>query len=168
MQASKRAPGQSPTRDTGERGFALVEILVAISILTIGILGLGSAATVQTGGIAQNISSGQDAVGRGYYVSAAIMLAKDRMEQAKHLQYTVGPPLTDQLGNSATSAPTLLPDEAPVSQLQGFNRQVRVQNYPSGTPPPKTVTVTVTFQRPTIAGAVTENVTLSTVIVARP
>src|SRR5207245_10974482 len=68
-------------------GFALVEILVAMSIISIGLLGLAGAMTVQSGGLSSSIAMGQGAVTRGYYVSTATLLAQDRLEQVKRLTY---------------------------------------------------------------------------------
>ena len=149
----------------GEQGFALVEILVAIAIISIGLLGFASAITMQSGGIASAASAGQGAVTRGYYLSTAILLAQDRLEQVKRLQYSVGPPAVDQIG---APIPTGFSDEdmGSISGYANFSRQVRVENYPSSNV--KTVTVTVTFNLPTATAINTESVVLTTLIAARP
>ncbi len=149
----------------GQQGFALTEILVAIAIISIGLLGLAGAMAVQSGGLSSAVAAGQGAVTRGYYVSTATLLAQDRLEQVKRLQYTIGPPAVDQIG---TPTPTGFSDEAlgSISGYANFGRQVRVQNYPTSNV--KTVTVTVTFNLPTPTGINSESVALSTLIAARP
>jgi prepilin-type N-terminal cleavage/methylation domain-containing protein len=150
---------------TGERGFALVEILVAMAILSIGLLGVAGAMTVQSGAVASAVTGGQGAVTHGYYASTAIVLAQDRLEQVKRLQYTIGSPAVDQI---AAPIPTGLDDEAfgSIPGYAGFSRQVRVENYPASSL--KTVTVTVLFRAPMSTGVNTESVALSTLIAARP
>ena len=149
----------------GERVFALIEILVAISIISIGLLGLAGAMSVQSGGLSSATATGHAAVTRGYYVSTAILLAQERMEQVKHLSYKVGPPAVDEIGSLV---PTTLPDEAygAIAGYENFSRQIRVENYPSSNV--KTITVTVTFKVPTATSVNTESVVLSTLIAARP
>ena len=152
-------------RNADEQGFALVEILVAIAIISIGLLGLAGAMTLQSGGLSSSMAAGQGAVTRGYYVSTAILLAQDRLEQVKRLQYTVGPPAVDQIG---TPTPSGFADEdfGTIAGYANFSRQVRVENYPASNV--KTVTVTVAFNLPTPSGINTESVVLSTLIAARP
>lgn len=53
----------------GEGGFTLIEVMVAIAILTIGILGV---AVMQTSAMRANY--------RGYHLTEAITLAQDRIE----------------------------------------------------------------------------------------
>ena len=148
-----------------EQGFALVEILVATAVLAIGLLGVAGTMTLQTGAVSSAVSTGQGAVTRGYYLSTAIVLAQDRLEQVKRLTYTIGPPAVDQI---AVPTPAGFSDEdfGTIPGYAGFSRQVRVENYPASNL--KTVTVTVLFKAPTITGANTESVALSTLIAARP
>ena len=161
----------------GERGFTLIEVLIAMAILTIGLLGVAGTTLLQSGGIASSITYGQAAVSRGQYVSTAAFCAQSRLEQVKLLSYTLAPPV-DQIGGGASpgTAPSTLPDEAfgaitdncAQSNNPNFSRQVRVL---AGTPAPnmKTVTVTVTFRLPTAAGSTnTESVAVGTIIAARP
>ena len=152
-----------------QQGFALVEIIVAMSIISVGLLGLAGAMTVQSGGLSSAISMGQGAVTRGYYVSTATLLAQDRLEQVKRLTYCVqcggGGAAVDQL---SSSPPSTLPDESAVTGYTGFTRQVRVENYLVGTSPMKTVTVTVTYSVPMATSTNTESVVLSTLVAARP
>ena len=154
----------------GERGFTLIEVLIAMAILTIALLGVAGTTLLQSGGIAASITSGQAAVSRGQYVSTATFLAQDRLEQAKGLQYTLQPPV-DQIGGgpSPGAAPSALPDEAfgAITAYPNFRRQVRVlADTPAASM--KTVTVTVTFHLPTAAGSNTESVAVGTIIAARP
>jgi hypothetical protein len=150
---------------TNERGISLVEVLLAIVLLTIGLLGLGTA-LLPTGGVSAGMSSGHAAVSRGYFITTATILAQDRLEQIKRLQYTVGPPAVDQI-----TAPTPAGFEAEafgaIAGYPAFSRQV-VVTAATPTATTKTVTVTVQYRVPNGAGGLNqESVALSTVIAAR-
>ncbi len=151
-----------------EEGFTLVEVLIAIALLTIGIVGVGAALVFQAGGVSSASSFGLAAITRANYISTATMLAQERLEQLKQLQYSAGPPAVDQFGPDPT--PAGFADEA-VGNIQGFPnfaRQVRVQ---TGAPAAgmKTVTVQVSFVPPTEGGfAQQESVQLTTIIGQRP
>lgn len=155
-------------RGRGEQGFALIEILVAIAIISIGLLGLAGAMAVQSGGVSSAIAMGQGAVTRGYYVSTAALLAQDKLEQVKHLRYCLtcgtGGVAVDELATFPTGFQA---NESPVAGYANFNRQVSVQAYPAGTNM-KTVTVTVTYSVPMATSVNTESVVLSTLVAARP
>jgi len=151
----------------GERGFTLVEILIAMTILTVALLGIAGTVAVQSGGLAASLPFGQAAVTRGHYVSTATMLAQERLEQLRRLQYSVGPPAVDQFG--ADPIPAGFEDEG-FGSMTGYpslSRQVRVQ---TGTPAAntKTVTVTVLFNLPKETGTSQEGIAISTIIAARP
>lgn len=77
---------------TREGGFTIIEVIIAISILTIGLLAVAS---MQTAAIQGNAVA--------YRVTEATTLAQDRMEGLLALQYT------DPLLNSGTN----LPDPSP-------------------------------------------------------
>jgi len=146
-----------------DRGFTLVEVLVALAILTIALLGVAATTALQGGGIAGTFPFGQAAVTRGFYLSTATMLAQDRLEQVKRVQYRVG---TDPFAPG--SPPPNFADESPVDPIAfpNFNRQVRVVDGPVGNT--KEVTVTVSFTLPTERGANQESMRLSTLVAARP
>lgn len=154
-------------RSMDERGLTLVEVLVAIALLTVGLLGLASAVAVQGGGVVGAVSTGQAAITRGYYVSAATMLAQQRMEALKQLRFWVGPPAGDEFGSDPI--PVGFADEpaGSIPGFPGFSRQARVQ---TGVPAAnlKTVTVTVSFALPTATGTNQEALALSTLIAGRP
>lgn len=145
----------------GERGFTLVEVLIAIALLAIGLLGI-TAAGVQSGGIAASISFGQAAVTRGHYVSTATMLAQQRLEQLKRLQYSLT--LGDQFG--ADPIPAGFADEGfgAIAGFPNFSRRVSVLTAANM----KTVTVTVLFNLPKETGIGQENLVINTIIAARP
>jgi prepilin-type N-terminal cleavage/methylation domain-containing protein len=144
-----------------ERGFTLVEVLIALAILTIALLGVAATTALQSGGIAGSLPFGQAAVTRGYYLSTATMLAQDRLEQVKRVQYTVG---ADPFAPG--NPPPGFADETPVNGFPNFNRQVRVVGGPVGDT--KEVTVTVAFTLPTERGANQESMKISTLVAARP
>lgn len=148
---------------SSERGFSVAEVLVALSILGVGLLGFGSAMSLQ-GGLASAAPSGQSAVTRGFAVSSATMLAQERVEQVKRLTYTINPPV-DQLG---TPVPAGFDDEprGTIAGYPNFSRQVRVETYPAEHM--KTVTVTVTYAFAGAGGMRTESLALSTLVAARP
>ena len=142
-------------------GFTLVEVLIALAILTVAVLGVGATMALQSGGSAGAVSFGQAAVTRGYYLSTATMLAQDRLEQVKRVQYRVG---ADPFAPG--TPPPGFTDETPVNGFPNFNRQVRVVDGPVGNT--KEVTVTLSFTLPTERGANQESMRLSTLVAARP
>lgn len=148
----------------GDHGFGLVEVLVALMLLTIGFLGVVGALGAKSGGVAAGESMGLTAVTRGNYVSTATMLAQQRLEQLKQLQYQIGPPAVDQFGADPT--PAGFADEPAVAGYPSFRRQVRVQ---TGVPAAnlKTITVTVSFRLPSQGGG-DQAIALSTLVAAMP
>lgn len=148
-----------------EQGFTLVEILVAMFILLIALVGLGAALAVQSGGIASSTSLGHVTITRANYQSVAAMLAQQRLEQVKRLQYRVGPPAVDEYGSDPI--PAGFPDENSVQGFSNFSRQVRVQ---TGVPAAnmKTITVTLTYNVPREFGMVPENFRIASLVAARP
>lgn len=157
--------GELTVTPFGERGFTLLEILVAIAILMIGILGVAGVLALQSGGVAASLPMGHAAVTRGFYKSTATLLAGERLNQVRQLTYTVGPPLVDEYGPDPI--PTAFPDENPVPGFPNFSREVRVQtDVPS--PGVKTLTVTVRFNLPTDTRMNQESVMVRTLIAARP
>lgn len=145
------------------RGFTLVEVLIALAILTVAVLGVAATTALQSvGGSAGAVSFGQAAVTRGYYLSTATMLAQDRLEQVKRVQYRVGAADPFAPGNP----PPGFADENPVNGFPNFNRQVRVVNGPAADT--RQVTVTVAFTLPTAQGANQEGINIRTLVAARP
>jgi prepilin-type N-terminal cleavage/methylation domain-containing protein len=147
-------------------GFTLAEVLVGMAVLTVAMLGVAAAGALQ-GGIVSGVDVGQSAVSRGRAVSTATFLAEDRLEQIKRLQYRVGPPAVDQIGDGAPSA--ALPDEdyGTIPGHAEFRREVSIQ---TGVPGPnlKLITITVQFRRQSEAGLRTESLMARTIIAARP
>jgi prepilin-type N-terminal cleavage/methylation domain-containing protein len=149
----------------GHAGFSLVEVLVALMLLAVGFVGIAASLGLQSGGVAAGTSRGLASVTRGNYVSTATMLAEQRMEQLKQLQFLIGPPVVDQFG--ADPIPQGFADE-PMGTIAGypnFSRQVRVQ---TGVPAAnlKTVTITVNFRLPTEAGSNLEAVVIGSLVAA--
>lgn len=147
-----------------ERGFTLIEVLLAIAILTIGVIGVGATLAVTTSGIGSSITFGQVAVTRGHYISAATMLAQERMEQVKRLTWDS---TTNQFN---ANPPTGFADEGydTITNYGNFRRQVRVT---ANTPDTNmnTITVTVFFRPPRESGVANEeSVTIGTIIARRP
>lgn len=154
----------------GCHGFSLVEVLIALAILTIAVLGVGVAIGVQSGGTAQSLSFGLGAVSRAGLLSTAAFLAQERLEQVKRLRYTIGPPPTDQFG--AGQFPAGFSDQGfgTIPNYPNFSRQVRFWTGPPQAPAAniKLVTVTVFFNAPGDNGLHQESVAVSTLIAARP
>ncbi|MBI2218344.1 MAG: prepilin-type N-terminal cleavage/methylation domain-containing protein [Candidatus Rokubacteria bacterium] len=150
----------SSFRDT--TGLTLPEILVAMAVLTIGLLGMASALVVSSAGVSAGITGGQGAIERGAAVSTAMMLAQERLEQVKRAPYTITGPV-DQI--TAANFPT----EAfgSITGYANFSRSVAIQDSTPGANM-KTVTVTVRYKYAAAAGMVQEGVGLSTIIAARP
>jgi len=145
-------------------GFTVIEVLVALVLLTIAVLGASAAIGVQSGGTAKGVSFGLGAVSRAGSVSTAAFLAEERLEQVKRLKYTLA---TDQFGT--LSYPAGFPDEGfgAITGYPNFSRQVRFQ---SDTPAAnmKLITVTVLFNAPGDNGLHQESVAVSTLMAARP
>ena len=148
--------------ERASHGFTLVEVLIALAILTVAVLGVGATIALQSGGSAGAVSFGQAAITRGYYLSTATMLAQDRLEQVKRVQYRVGAADPFAPGNP----PPNFADESPVAGFPNFNRQVRVVADPAADT--RRVTVTVAFTLPTAQGANQESINVTTLVVARP
>lgn len=148
-------------------GFGLVEVLVALAILTIAVLGVGAVIGVQSGGTAHSVSFGLGAVSRAGFLSTAAFLAQERLEQVKGLGYTLS---SDLFG--AGPAPTGFPDEGfgTMASYPNFSRQVRFWTGPPQAPAAniKLITVTVLFNAPGDNGLHQESVAVSTLMAARP
>lgn len=154
------------------QGFTLIEVLIALVLLTIAVLGIGAAVGVQSGGTAKGVSFGLGAVSRAGFVSTATFLAQDRLERVKGSlvqNYTVNPSevITNPFGSVVgyDVAPPGFGDDTP---SPNFNRRVRVVAGPTGTLATTQVNVTVTFNAPGDERVNTESVVVSTVMAARP
>ncbi|CBE70078.1 MAG: prepilin-type N-terminal cleavage/methylation domain-containing protein [Candidatus Methylomirabilis oxygeniifera] len=146
------------------RGFTLVEVLIALAILTVAVLGVAATTALQGGGgSAGAVSFGQAAVTRGYYLSTATMLAQDRLEQVKRQALSSFPP---------AGFPNEGFETIPVGPGPGcpcypnFGRQVSIVAGPAADT--RQVTVTVAFTLPTAQGANQESINISTLVAARP
>ena len=149
---------------SNQRGMTLAEVMVALPIITIGLLALLSAIPLSTYAI-------QD----GSQTSTATFLANQRLDQVRNAQWmaTCNPPTPDALGFSASStvAPTsggttTFADENPIAApYAAYTRQVRVTEpiasttvcgatgAITGTYGLRTVTVTVTYRPLSATGA---------------
>jgi prepilin-type N-terminal cleavage/methylation domain-containing protein len=128
---------------TSERGFTLVEVLLAAFVMTIGLVGLLSVVPV-----------GTSATTDGYRLSTATFLANQKLEEVRNMPWRSAP-ANDCLGfsASATAAPTVpagatctlggttinaggaLPwfaNEASITGFQGYQRNVRITNCGAG------------------------------------
>ena len=141
-----------------QRGMTLAEVLVALPIITIGLLALLSVIPLSTYAI-------QD----GSQTSTATFLANQRLDQVRNAQWMATcPPTPDALGVSASStaapadgaAVTTFADENPIAApYAAYTRQVRITDSVAsttvcnvatgaitGTYGLRTVTVTVTYR----------------------
>jgi Tfp pilus assembly protein PilV len=128
---------------TNERGFTLVEVLLAAFVMTLGLVGLLSVVPV-----------GTSATSDGYRLSTATFLANQKLEEVRNMPWRSAP-ANDCLGfsASATAAPTVpagatcslggttinaggaLPwfaNESSIAGFQGYTRNVRIASCAAG------------------------------------
>ena len=113
---------------SNQRGMTLAEVLVALPIITIGLLALLSA-----------IPLASYATQEGSQTSTATFLANQRLEQVRNAQWSATPAV-DTLGLSAssTAAPlsggtTTFADESPMAApYAAYTRQVRITDCGTG------------------------------------
>ncbi len=146
----------------GDGGFTLVEVLAAMAILMIGLLGVGLALS-SSSGVAGGADFGIAAVSRANSYSTATELAQARLEEVKNGQYT-STGSVDQI----TSANFQNEAYGAIAGYPGFRRAVTIQ---AATPAAgmKTISVQVFFtpQYQTRRGS-EESVQVSTLIAQRP
>lgn len=181
----RRSPFSTPPRLDDERGLSLAEILVALFIITVGLVGLAAVIPVSSYGIQE-----------GNQLSTATFLADQRLEQVRNGLWTAVPD-TDCLGTGPSAAPTIptgktcsttgaaagtttFGDESntAISGFQGYSRTVRIQDCgvtacggvtDSGM---RLVTVTVTYTPMSggggaVSGATSKWATISLLIAKR-
>lgn len=157
-----------------QRGFTLVEVVVAIAVIGIGLVALASTVPLSAYGIQE-----------GSQVSSATFLANARLEQVKAARWvTSAIPNEDQIGvsASASAAPqaggvTTFPDESPMAAPHTqYSRTVRVTSCAAGCAGVadaqlRQVTVTVTYRPLTGIGQAavgsTKAVAVTTYVAAR-
>jgi type IV pilus modification protein PilV len=159
---------------SNQRGMTLAEVLVALPIITIGLLALLSAIPLAT-----------YATQEGNQTSTATFLANQRLEQVRNAQWSATPTV-DNLGLSAssTSAPqsggtTTFADESPMAApYAAYSRQVRITDCGVGSgctgvtnSGMRLATVTVTYKPLSATGqnaaSATRSVSVSMVIAQR-
>jgi prepilin-type N-terminal cleavage/methylation domain-containing protein len=119
----------------GEQGLTLAEVLVALTVLSVGLVAMISLLPLAGFGVHE-----------GGYRSGAAFLAWQRLEQIRHAAGTAEPS-NDPLAEATVS----FPDEPAVAPPHGaFSRSVRVRDCGLGcsgaqTPGVRQVTVTVTY-----------------------
>ncbi|HEU5197191.1 MAG TPA: prepilin-type N-terminal cleavage/methylation domain-containing protein [Methylomirabilota bacterium] len=156
---------------SNERGLTLAEILVAVAIIGVGLVGLAVVVPVSSYGVQE-----------GNQVTTATFLAEQMIERARAAAWT-GVPAIDCLGVGTASAPvptggqctgapsptaTQFPDEANVSGYTQYARIVRVQDCSTGggcagvvSNTLRRVTVTVTYRPLTASGVSPSNKTVT-------
>lgn len=167
-------PTARRTGGLDERGLTLPEILVAMAILTVGLLGVASSLVVSSGGVSAGITGGQGAIERGHAVSTATTLAQEWLEQIRRLgptQFRCGTSCSGSMApvDTMTNPPSGFSAEAfgAISGYPNFSRSVTVA---ASTPAAnmKTVTVTVRYKYSSGSRLAEEGLSISTIIAARP
>jgi prepilin-type N-terminal cleavage/methylation domain-containing protein len=120
-----------------QRGFTILELLIAISILTVGLLGVAS---MQVSGIRGNYFSANTTIG--------LTLAEEKMEELLALDYDHGDLQDSELGNNGdlTTTATIDHDET-VEGLYHRIWNVRDEDTGAGWPDMKTITVIVEWEQ---------------------
>jgi prepilin-type N-terminal cleavage/methylation domain-containing protein len=151
-----------------DRGLTLAEILVALAIIGVGLVGLAVVIPVSSYGVQE-----------GNQLSTATFLAEQMIERTRAVAWT-GTPATDCLGvSTGDAAPvptgatcngvatTQFPDEAAVNGYPSYRRMVRVINC-AATPCAgvtnaglRRVTVTVTYRGLSAAGQAASDKTVT-------
>ena len=156
---------------SNERGLTLAEILVAVGIIGLGLVGLAVVIPVSSYGVQE-----------GNQLTTATFLAEQMIERARASAWTAAPAV-DCLGVGTTAAPvpsgaqctgaasptaTQFPDEATVTGYTQYARTVRVQDCSTGggcagvtSATLRRVTVTVTYRPLTAAGQSPSNKTVT-------
>ncbi len=122
----------------GTRGFTLIEVMIALVLLSVALLGMASV----TGSIVRTAVTSDQA-------TTALQLAEDRIEQVR-LEPAYGRLDTLYAGT-----------ESSLPGFPGFSRQTRVTRISSGTPPAQFTRITVTVQGPGLLRPVTRTVTVA-------
>jgi type II secretory pathway pseudopilin PulG len=141
-------PDRSSRHGCDQRGLALAEVLVALSIMTVGLMALA-------GGLQQATAFLE--VGRQQ--TTALFLAQQRLEQVK----------AQALWDFDRLASTKLPAENPVGGYPAYRRAVEIAPQPAGLADTVRVQVTVSYH-PSMAAWTApseQTVTLATVISRR-
>jgi len=161
-----------------QRGMTLVEVMLAVFVLSVGLVALSSAIPLAAYGIQE-----------GNQLSTATFLANQRMEQVRNAQWQAQQPAApatavvaaiDRLGKSdpSSSAPVgdggtvTFADESPMeAPYTGYTRSVRIIDCGAGTGCDGTlysnlrqVTVTVSYRPMTGVGVASSTTTKSVVV----
>jgi prepilin-type N-terminal cleavage/methylation domain-containing protein len=178
-------------RCTDQEGFTLVEVVVAMLLLAIGLLGAASAVSMQmTGGLGSAAATGLGAINRSNVISTATMLAQEKIEQLKHdaqwrgagtsgspLPLPYNPPAVtlSPLSASTSCAGTVsgsVCTETKVSNFATYSRTTTVtydSSLPASGAKSRYVTVDVTYVAVGDVGtSFGGKVTLATIIAERP
>lgn len=135
----KETNAMKSKRRKGQRGFTTLELLIAISILMVGLLGVAS---MQVSGIRGNYFSANTTIG--------LTLAEEKMEELLALAYNHGDLQDSELGNNSdlTTTATLDHDETVNDPGGPFHRiwNVRDEDTGAGWPDMKTITVIVEWE----------------------
>ena len=138
----------------GRAGFTLLEVLVTISLLSIGIVAVLS-----------SVSAGVSAIDRGRRSTTALFLAEQRMEQIKAFAIS-----KDPLQGWTNVGAGSFPSEAygAIAGYPDYRRTVTITNNPGGAATAKQVQVWVFYHLATPVASGAENaVTAATLLVSR-